>query len=358
MSLIVLLTAEAFAQDFRDDQAVIRDVLAKHFKILEAPQRAALEARISKAFEALPRNPRLREQALRHIGDCALSATSFLSAADGYRTLTARDPRFLPLVMPDEYYSSAYEAGVQRMEADLAHARRFEGRDLALMSQVDLQLETLKANAKRIVDNRLTGIQIAPAEMARRKIDEIVDGFRTLQTDPFFFCDRPLAQEQYASLVQALHDRVLNLPILVSEGEGESVPIETHLSNALEPLYLFPRLSRPAGFEARDRLVRLESAARAWMEEAKARHQDLLVGVTTVALPATRVPVRATKPLFLPPKREDSGILPAQSEPSVVPRESDVLQDPPAPVGRAIVMGAIALALSFVLWSYRAGSKI
>lgn len=357
MSFFALLAVRASAQELQDDPAVIRDVLGKHFKILEAPQRAALEARISTAFEALPRNPTLREQALRHIGDCALSATFFLSSADGYRTLAARDPRFIPLVLPDEYHRSAYEAGVQRIEADLARGRQFERRDPELMAQVDLQLETLKASTKRAVERRLTGIQSAAAEMARRKIDEIVDGLRLLQTDPFFFCDRPLDQEQYTSLVQAVHDRVVNLPVLVPGTEGESTQIEALLSNALEPLYLFPRWSRPASFEARDRVELLESAARDWMEEAKARHQDPLVTLPTAALPAARAPVRTSEPLLFP-EREEAAILPAaQQGSSVASRESDMLQSSPAPSGRAIMVGAWALLLSFVLWSYLQRAK-
>jgi hypothetical protein len=168
MTFVVLLAAGTSPQDSREISVIIRELLGKHFKVLNGQERAVLESRILRSLEALPRNPMLQDQALRHIADTALGAMVFLNAVDEYRPLAARDPRFSPLVLPDEYHRLAYEAAVQRVEADLARSQRFEGRSPERMAQVDLQLETLKAGAKRILERQLPGIQTPPKWLNER----------------------------------------------------------------------------------------------------------------------------------------------------------------------------------------------
>lgn len=276
-----------------DTQEKIQTLLQERFGLLPQNQRDAYQARLLTAIGALPHDPLVLKRVLEHIDSVAGRATQVLQSLDKFRKTAENYPGARNLVLPDEYYFSAYQIAVERLEADLGRISKGSRLSPAANIQIQSQLDRLLSDTERILAQRLQpGVAL---ERATSKAGEIIAEFKGIVDDPIYGFNRLLSEDEYETVVASLRDRIDKLPVLLlqtrdktelSDPEGPFGPLlkpadketqvvtdkgraELLLTEALEQIYLFTRYNRPDAFAAMDRLKSLESGARSWVSNSR-----------------------------------------------------------------------------------------
>jgi hypothetical protein len=291
--LLGVLQAAALGED------PVHQLVERQFKVATPEERARYEDHLKKLLAALPPRPGLAELALDEMGAWSRHMTGFLSAMDDVRPLAAAKPELQPLVLPEEYYKSAYELTLQTIEGQLERAAKGTPADPTTSQAIALQLNKLETDVTLVLQRNLSSDALPLASAESKKI---LNEFSGIVGHPFYGFDRPLTGEEYESVVRSLESRLREIPPVVLGSQKESPnaaehPLfgrssreeksgsaaitdpkvaETAISEALHSLYQYSRLAKPFEFAQTDQLHSLESAAKQWIALSRKQNGYLL----------------------------------------------------------------------------------
>ena len=390
--MAILAVSSGVAAEAQTSQERVRDILSSKFILLTPAEREAYEARIVRALNVLPDDPAMLDKVIKHVEWVAGRSTQFLGRQDHFREAAKQDVRARALVLPDEFYRSAYDLGIQIMESDLNRITRRSAITQDTVSQIRTQIETLRQDAKAVLGEHVKNL--SALEMASRMTDEIIGEFTVIISDPVYGYDRPLSEAEYAHVIEQFRGSVSDLPLIVigsektekRKGQGrfgeehddlpapQTLVVDAReakktLKDALRSLYEYTRVSRSESSKLKNELKALESSAGEWMKDALLQHslivQEMMKSRASEILGGLGVTEESHKeePKLHSPKDVEpaprANKTPALTEGSPAPRSPErTAGDPEQKEGHEVIFGIILLAVAgiivgFVLHSRR-----
>ena len=381
--MAILAVSSGVAAEAQTSQGRVRDVLNSKFVLLTPTEREAFEARIIRALNALPDDPAVLDKAIKHVEWVVGRSTQFLGGQDHFREAAKQDLRARVLVLPDEFYRSAYDLGIQIVESDVSRMARRAAITPDTVNQINAQIETLRQDAKAVLGAHVKNLSVL--EMASRMTDEIIGEFTAIIDNPIYGYDRPLSDAEYARVIEQLRRSVSDLPLIVigrektekRKGQGrfreqpdespapQMVVVDAReakktLKDALRSLYEYTRVSRSESTILKNERKVLESSAREWMKDALMQHSQIVqemmksrVSEILDGLGVTDKP-RKEEPKLRPPKdvapTPSAKKAPAPTEGSPAPGSPErTTGDPEKKEGHDIIFGILLLAVAGII---------